>query len=184
MPVAEGGCLCGLVRYAVQDNPVRVTACHCRFCQRATGSAYHVAPVFTEENFSVTQGEPKIYTHISDGSGKALYIRFCPECGTKLYLSLERFPGTVGVYGGTFDEPNFFASRYPISKQIFLASGRHGTIVPEGVESFWGHAIDADDRLIESICFSQPTTLVTDSDGRATARSNPRNAGTRGTSSG
>ena len=41
MPVVhEGGCLCGDVRYARSPSPLRVTICHCTFCQRFTGSAY------------------------------------------------------------------------------------------------------------------------------------------------
>ena len=157
--VAQGGCLCGAVRYGVRSDPVRTTMCHCRFCQRATGSAFHVAPVFPEDQFGVTKGAPKTYTHISDGSGKALYIRFCGQCGTKLYLSLERFPGTVGVYGGTFDEPNYFASRSPVTRQIFLGSGRAGTIVAAGTECFWGHAVDGDDTFLKGEVLKQDIQL-------------------------
>lgn len=159
MSVAEGGCLCGDVRYAVESQPVRTTVCHCRFCQRATGAAYHIAPVFQEQDFSVIKGDPQTYTHISDGSGKAIHIRFCPRCGTKLFLTLERFKGTVGVYGGTFDDTNVFAETSKVSKQIFLGSGRCGTIVFSDVESFWGHAITEDDQPIEPEIFSKPIVL-------------------------
>jgi hypothetical protein len=40
----EGGCLCGKVRFAVSADPMRVTVCHCRFCQRNTGTAYLAEP--------------------------------------------------------------------------------------------------------------------------------------------
>lgn len=158
-PVGEGGCLCGNVRYAVFGEPIRTTHCHCHFCQRATGSAYHVAHVFPEDAFKVTLGQPKCYTHISEGSGKSIWVRFCGECGCRLYLSLERFPGTVGVYAGSLDKPNAFAVRSPVSKQIFLSSGRHGTIVPPNVESFWEHAIDKNGAPLEAEVFDDPVTL-------------------------
>ena len=38
--VHEGGCLCGGVRYRTTAKPMRVTVCHCTFCQKLTGSAY------------------------------------------------------------------------------------------------------------------------------------------------
>ncbi len=157
--IGEGGCLCGKIRYAVFTDPVRTTHCHCRFCQRATGAAYHVAHVFPEDCFQITRGEPKCYTHQSDGSGKAIWVRFCGECGCRIFLSLERFPGTVGVYAGSFDDPNELAVRSPVSKQIFLSSGRHGTIVPPGVESFLGHAIDENDLPLKADRFTEPVML-------------------------
>ena len=47
---------------------------------------------------------------------------FCSTCGTKLFLDLERFPGTLGVYGGTFDDPNWFERTPQVSRHIFLDS--------------------------------------------------------------
>ena len=46
MSVKQGGCLCGAIRYMASAQPIRVTYCHCKFCQRATGSAYMVEPIF------------------------------------------------------------------------------------------------------------------------------------------
>ena len=49
MSLNYGGCLCGAIRYATSADPVRVTYCHCKFCQRATGSAYMVEPIFARD---------------------------------------------------------------------------------------------------------------------------------------
>ena len=90
MTIAQGGCLCGALRYEVQKQPARTTMCHCKFCQRATGGAYLVEPVFESADFAVIRGMPKCYTHVSDGSGKEVYIHFCDNCGTKLFLTSLR----------------------------------------------------------------------------------------------
>jgi len=36
----KGGCLCGAVRYTAQADPTSATVCHCRDCQKFTGSAF------------------------------------------------------------------------------------------------------------------------------------------------
>src|SRR5689334_7856493 len=54
----HGGCLCGALRFATRGNPLRVTICHCKFCQRATGSAYMVEPIFEKTSLEITSGTP------------------------------------------------------------------------------------------------------------------------------
>src|SRR5947208_12467352 len=108
MTIHRGGCICGAVQYETRSDPLRVTICHCRFCQRATGSAYMVEPVFDREHFAVTNGNPSVYELCSEGSGKAVQVHFCPTCGTKTHMTFERFPDACGIYAGTFDDPNWF----------------------------------------------------------------------------
>jgi hypothetical protein len=42
----EGGCACGAVRYRVKNAPFRTGVCHCKLCQRRTGSAFGVGVYF------------------------------------------------------------------------------------------------------------------------------------------
>lgn len=74
MPEHEGGCLCNAIRYKVTADPMRVTFCHCRFCQRGSGAAYAVEPIFTRTDFSVVQGTAATYKHRSEESGKILFV--------------------------------------------------------------------------------------------------------------
>lgn len=155
----SGGCLCGAVRYAVSAAPSRVTMCHCRFCQRATGGAYLVEPIFAKSEFSLTQGATKVYQTKSEGSGKAIDVHFCDVCGTKLYLDLERFPDAVGIYGGTFDDPNWFERTPANSKHIFLGVAQHGTVIPAGVNTFVEHAMTNSDTPTEATVYEAPRTI-------------------------
>lgn len=155
MSAQEGGCLCGEIRFATRTAPLRVTFCHCRFCQRATGSAYLVEPIFGKSDFGVISGEPKIYRHRSAGSGKMVDIHFCSNCGTKLFLTFERFPDVVGVYGGTFDNPNWFERSAGNSKHIFLSVAQHATVIPAGIDCFEAHAITNDGKPIEPHVFAE-----------------------------
>ena len=149
----HGGCLCGAVRYATASKPMRVTFCHCKFCQRATGSAYMVEPIFEKASFQITSGTPATYVLASKGSGKQVIINFCATCGTKLFLAFERFPGIFGVYGGTFDDPNWFARTPQMSRHIFLDFAQQGTIIPAGVSAFRQHTMLIDGTPVAAMSF-------------------------------
>jgi hypothetical protein len=142
--IHEGGCLCGATRYRTEGEPIRVTICHCRFCQRATGAAFMVEPIFRPQNVSVTRGAPSIYTHISTGSGKRLHIHSCSTCATKLHVTFERFPDTCGIYSGTFDDPTWFAIEPGTARHIFIDEARPETYLPAGIPLFHQHAVAND----------------------------------------
>ena len=151
-----GGCICESIRYETKTNPIRVTFCHCKFCQRGTGSAYLVEPIFERTDFDIIEGVTKVYRHRSEGSGKIVEINFCENCGTKLFLGFERFPDVVGVFGGTFDDPNWFEKSPKNSKHIFLEVAQHGTIIPAGFPTFKEHATLNDGSPVKPNCFEQP----------------------------
>ena len=75
----EGGCLCGAVRYRVTNAPFRTGVCHCRFCQRRTGSAFGVGVYFKKDDFALTRGSLKSYEYRSDESGRWLWMYRDPQ---------------------------------------------------------------------------------------------------------
>jgi len=154
-----GGCLCGAVRYQSLGDPLRVTICHCRFCQRATGSAYMVEPIFRLADLQVIGGAPAVFDLRSAGSGKLVHIHFCQACGTKLYLTFERFADTCGVYAGTFDDPNWFAVGADTSRHIYVGGARHDTILPAGVALFREHALLNDGTPREAMTLGEATEV-------------------------
>ncbi|MDC0658267.1 GFA family protein [Leisingera sp. SS27] len=144
MPGAKGGCLCGAIRYEIARQPAKVTLCHCRFCQRATGAAYMIQPAFAAADFKLRKGTPKNYSHISAGSGKEIRVRFCGTCGTKLFQAFERFEGAIGLFSGTLDDPGWLEISPVNSKHIFLKSARSETVIPADTPVFMQHAISVD----------------------------------------
>jgi hypothetical protein len=165
MNMHRGGCLCGIVRYEIKGDPLRVTICHCKFCQRATGAAYMVEPIFQQSDLQVTKGTPTIYNHRSEGSGKIVHVHFCAGCGTKLYLTFERFAGICGVYAGTFDNPGLFEIEPDNSKHIFIDMARRETILPSGIFCFSEHATRNDGTPLEPVIFDQPQLVGSRSKG-------------------
>lgn len=134
----DGGCLCGALRYRVIGDPARSNVCHCRFCQRLTGSAFLVEPIFPKTQVSYIAGRPMTYAHVGE-HGRRLSVHFCGHCSTKVGLTFERFPDHVGVCGGTFDDPTWF----PILRHIFTESAVPWIRYPADVDCFSQHAIDA-----------------------------------------
>ena len=135
--------MCGAVRYAARGDPVRVTICHCTFCQRLTGSAFLVELIFKRSDVSFS-GEARTFEHRSDGSGKRVSVHFCERCGAHLMLSFERFADVVGLCGGTFDNPNWFDRGPGKERHIFIRSAQKGVVLPANVELYEAHAIAPD----------------------------------------
>lgn len=142
--INEGGCLCGDVRYRTIAEPVRVTICHCSFCQKITGSAFLVEPVFRRQDVAFSGIAARHYDHSSDTSLKRVTVNFCGRCGTTIYLDLERFPDILGLCGGTFDDPNWFERNPAKCRHIFTRSAQEGTVLPPGFDTFAEHALKLD----------------------------------------
>ena len=151
-----GSCLCGKVTYDTGSEPLWVTICHCKFCQRATGSDRMIQPVFERQDFSFTAATPAVFTQPSDGSGKNINAHFCSDCGTKLALTFERWPDKIGIYLGTLDSPGAIKVGPDNSKHIFVSEAQPGTLLPPNVKIFDHHAAEIDGTPIEPTIHSKP----------------------------
>lgn len=156
MKINEGGCLCGSIRYQTLSAPIRVTICHCKFCQRTTGSAYLVEPIFQHDDFKIVEGNPAIFNHRSEGSGKRVSVNFCASCGSVLLLSFERFADVIGIFAGTFNTPNWFDRKPENTKYIFLKHAQKGSVIPPGFVTFQEHATLNDGTPVEPVIFDEP----------------------------
>lgn len=128
----DGGCLCGHVRFHATQAPVRTLACHCTFCQRVTGSAYYAESIFPIEAVDLDTSRLNTYEHVSDTSGRRVYVHFCPRCGTTVSLSFERWPDVRAISRGCFDDPNVVA----LTSHIWTRSAQAGTALPADVDCF------------------------------------------------
>jgi hypothetical protein len=152
--IHEGGCLCGDVRYRTLAEPVRVTICHCTFCQKITGSAFLVEPIFRREDVALFGKAPKSYDHRSDVSQKRVTVNFCFRCGTTIYLDLERFPDILALCGGTFDDPNWFDRSQGKCRHTFTRSAQEGVMLPPGLDTFNEHPLQLDGTPNHPVVFT------------------------------
>jgi hypothetical protein len=113
-----GGCMCGAVRYECSAEPVMTANCHCRDCQRATGSAY-VSVLFVPRNAVQITGEVKYYD-VKGDSGNILSRGFCPTCGSRLFGKPAVMPDLMGILPGSLDDP----SSHRPARDIYTASAQ------------------------------------------------------------
>jgi hypothetical protein len=102
MPNIKGGCLCGAVRYSASGEPAVTTICQCRDCQRQSGSAFLEIVAVPKQAFSI-QGTLETFTYSGD-SGRKLHRKFCPRCGSAVFIEADVFPEMAMVLGGTLDD--------------------------------------------------------------------------------
>ena len=101
-----GGCLCGAVRYQAAGKTLFAVLCHCRDCQRASGTGHVPVMGMPKSSFTV-RGETKGYA-VRGTSGLSAVRHFCPTCGSLLFGTSEVAPDAVSLYVGTLDEPSVF----------------------------------------------------------------------------
>ncbi len=85
----KGYCTCRETAFEMKARPLFVHACHCRWCQRETGSAFVLNALIEADNLVLEAGDPEIVDTPSE-SGKGQLISRCPRCKVALW----------SVYGG------------------------------------------------------------------------------------
>lgn len=129
---ATGGCDCGKVRYRLKAEPIMINACHCRKCQRQTGSAFAINILIETDNVELL-GEAPVANEVTSPSGMGQAIHRCPDCGTSVWGEYHAAgEGARFVRGGTLDDPDLAAPR----AHIWIESKVPWVAIPEGVPRF------------------------------------------------
>jgi hypothetical protein len=123
----EGGCTCRAVRYRLLSKPMFVHCCHCRWCQRETGTAFALNALIEPDRMEVTGEVERVDT--PSNSGKGQLVARCPRCRIALWSNY----GGVGdvlrfVRVGTLDEPD----RMPPDIHIFTSSKQPWVTLADG----------------------------------------------------
>ena len=129
---AQGGCDCGKVRYRLLDMPYVVHCCHCRWCQRESGSAFALNAVIEADRVELLGDAPeRIDTPSASGRGQA--IMRCPRCKIAVWSHYGAAGGKASfIRVGTLDNPDLC----PPSVHVYTDSKQPWVIVPEGAEQF------------------------------------------------
>jgi len=117
----NGQCICGGIKYKIEGElqthdgliPFPVY-CHCKVCQRLTGSAFTASVMVSTSQFQLICGEELLKPY---QSSPGVYRSFCSECGSNLTYRDESEAGHIFIQAGTIDEP----CNFTMQSHIFVA---------------------------------------------------------------
>jgi len=122
----EGGCTCRAVRYRLASKPLFVHCCHCRWCQRETGSSFALNAMIESDRVALLQGELEVVDTPSN-SGKGQKISRCSKCRVAVWSNYAGAGDAVRfVRVGTLDQPD----RLPPDIHIFTSSRQPWVVLP------------------------------------------------------
>ena len=102
----SGGCACSRIRFVARIDSDDAYLCHCRMCQRATGS---VSIAFANVKQADVQWE-----HEPDWYESSPIARrpFCGECGTSLGFMYNDNSDKMDLTVASFDDPSRFKPKH------------------------------------------------------------------------
>jgi hypothetical protein len=129
--ILEGGCACGAVRYRLNAEPMFVHCCHCRDCQRQSGTGFNLNALIEADQVEMLSGETDPFA-MPTASGRPHEIHRCRQCRSALWSIYGGRTALRFMRVGTLDDP---AAVQP-DVHIFTRSKLPWVTLPEGVPSF------------------------------------------------
>jgi len=130
---ATGGCLCGAVRYDCAEAPLMMGTCHCRDCQRNSGSAFATLMVFRKGTVTIGGDGVSHFSH-AGGSGQPVERCFCSKCGSPVSAYYDVTPDFTVIFAGTLDDPSLVNPQW----NIYTAGKQPWVELSPHVKSFAG----------------------------------------------
>jgi len=96
-----GGCMCDGVRFKVTEPLLGALYCHCKRCQRRTGTAFSTTALTAPGSFQISGGEELVRTWDPGDGG---YLKsFCTACGSQLFTTNPSNPELIAIRVGALD---------------------------------------------------------------------------------
>ncbi|WP_394203685.1 GFA family protein [Shewanella waksmanii] len=141
----QGSCNCGKVSFAVSDGVSSLYQCHCKLCQKQSGSTSNTATIVNESDFKWIKGADSISQWKKDSGFTS---HFCKHCGSPVPNKL----GEYGFYWVPMGLVEGFEAR--ISTHLFCNSKANWDVIPDGGVKHTGMPPDLD-AFIKSLQKSQ-----------------------------
>ena len=129
MTVHRGSCLCGQITYETSEELGDFGYCHCRSCQKASGSAHGANAGVRRAAFSLNDDSGHLREYESSpGKVRA----FCANCGSPLFAYLSDSPEVIRVRLGSLDTSLRKQSR----AHTFVSEKAEWEVIADGLPQF------------------------------------------------
>lgn len=103
MAKITGNCLCGSIEFSCTGEPAMTAVCHCKNCQKVSGSSYSINLGFPENDVSISGNTLTTYED-TGVSGLPVLRKFCSKCGSAIVTEVKAFPGMLFIKGGAVED--------------------------------------------------------------------------------
>ncbi len=95
-----GGCRCGQVRFRMETAPIITHCCHCRLCQKVSGTAFRINAMIETDRLTILAGEVRPFQ-----GADCQKVMQCPACGLSLWSHHADLGEAIAFVGvGMLDE--------------------------------------------------------------------------------
>ncbi len=101
-----GGCLCGSVRYSSKADPALTAVCHCKHCQKQTGTSFSILVAVPKGSLKI-EGENLFVFHDVGDSGLSVDRHFCRNCGSPIFSDVKAMPDLDFIKAGALDDASW-----------------------------------------------------------------------------
>lgn len=132
----KGSCECRQTTFILTNTPIVHNACHCRDCQKRSGSVCALS-VLIEPEYIDTSGspeQPKTYPTPEGPNSNTVYITVCGLCDTVLWRMIPSWLDGINVVrAGPLEEAE--KNVHP-TVHIFVRSKHPWVHIPEGAQAY------------------------------------------------
>ena len=129
----RGQCLCGTVRFEIDDRASSFWLCHCSKCRKGSGGPFATAVLCRTQEFRFVSGEGDV-KHFESESGYR--TSFCGTCGSPA-PGVRKDDGSVALAPGTLDG-SYVGS---LVRHIFVGSKASWWGITDEAPQFDEHAV-------------------------------------------
>lgn len=130
----SGGCLCGSLRYEFPaDQVISAHHCHCRDCQKSTGSGKATIVLLPTDALSI-RGDMRVFT-VTGSAGSHVTRGFCGQCGSPVISYVEENPSMRFVKAGSLDDSSWVT----VASSFWSETAANWSGVDDAAPSFAGN---------------------------------------------
>jgi hypothetical protein len=103
----DGSCLCGKVTYSCEAEPIATAVCHCKDCQKQTGTTFSLIVAVPREALQIDWDGLGSFTTVGTDTGQEVARKFCRECGSPVASLADVMPQAAFIKAGTLDDTSW-----------------------------------------------------------------------------